>query len=191
VVSAVATGHKVAASIEAMLRTTGGKRMTEGTGYKNMKAQTSLRISLRSPPSSSAPRAISTATWHPRSASSIRYLVEELAEEEQRHFDLFSELRARPDLGASGQPDGRHPGQRPRFSDCIHLPELGENPTTRPCCSTPWVVSMPRWSNTARWQTPHPPGPIHDLFRYLADEETQHKAELEKVYYEIVHSGGV
>jgi len=35
------------------------------------------------------------------------------------------------------------------------------------------------------------PGPIRDLFAFLADEETQHKAELEKVYYEIVHSGGV
>mgnify|MGYP000396858299 FL=1 len=35
------------------------------------------------------------------------------------------------------------------------------------------------------------PGPIHDLFRFLADEETQHKAELEKLYYEVVHSGGV
>jgi rubrerythrin len=35
------------------------------------------------------------------------------------------------------------------------------------------------------------PGPIQDLFRYLANEETQHKGELEKVYYEVVHSGGV
>ena len=34
----------------------------------------------------------------PRVSKQIRYLVEELAEEEQRHFDLFSELRARPDL---------------------------------------------------------------------------------------------
>jgi rubrerythrin len=35
------------------------------------------------------------------------------------------------------------------------------------------------------------PGPIQDLFKFLAAEETQHKAELEKVYYEVVHSGGV
>jgi len=35
------------------------------------------------------------------------------------------------------------------------------------------------------------PGPIKDLFKFLADEETQHKAELEKLYYEVVHSGGV
>jgi rubrerythrin len=35
------------------------------------------------------------------------------------------------------------------------------------------------------------PGPIRDLFKFLADEETQHKNELEKIYYEVVHSGGV
>jgi rubrerythrin len=35
------------------------------------------------------------------------------------------------------------------------------------------------------------PGPIRELFLYLADEETQHKNELEKIYYEVVHSGGV
>jgi rubrerythrin len=35
------------------------------------------------------------------------------------------------------------------------------------------------------------PGPIQELFRFLANEETQHKAELEKLNYEIVHAGGV
>ena len=34
-------------------------------------------------------------------------------------------------------------------------------------------------------------GPIHDLFVYLANEETKHKNELERLYYEVVHSGGV
>jgi len=29
------------------------------------------------------------------------------------------------------------------------------------------------------------------LFQFLASEETKHKLELEKLYYEIVHSGGV
>lgn len=35
------------------------------------------------------------------------------------------------------------------------------------------------------------PGPVHDLFEYLANEETEHKRELEKIYYALVHSGGV
>ena len=54
----------------------------------------------------------------------------------------------------------------------------------------------PRVSKRIRWLVKElaettDPGPIRDLFAFLADEETQHKAELEKVYYEIVHSGGV
>jgi hypothetical protein len=35
------------------------------------------------------------------------------------------------------------------------------------------------------------PGAAHDLFEYLANEETEHMRELEKIYYELVHSGGV
>ncbi len=35
------------------------------------------------------------------------------------------------------------------------------------------------------------PGPIKDVFRFLANEETKHKNELEKLYYEVVHNGGV
>jgi rubrerythrin len=35
------------------------------------------------------------------------------------------------------------------------------------------------------------PGPIKDLFAYLANEEAKHKEELEKLYYETVHAGGV
>jgi len=29
-----------------------------------------------------------------------------------------------------------------------------------------------------------------DLFEYLANEETRHKRELEKTYYQLIHSGG-
>ena len=35
------------------------------------------------------------------------------------------------------------------------------------------------------------PGPAHDLFEYLANEEAGHKRELEKTCYELVHRGGV
>ena len=34
----------------------------------------------------------------PKVSKKIRYLVEELAEEEQQHYDLFSEMAARKDL---------------------------------------------------------------------------------------------
>jgi rubrerythrin len=34
-------------------------------------------------------------------------------------------------------------------------------------------------------------GPIRELFVYLANEETLHKNQLERLYYETVHRGGV
>jgi rubrerythrin len=36
-----------------------------------------------------------------------------------------------------------------------------------------------------------PPGPVAHPFRYQANEELEHKRELENMYCEIVRSGGV
>ena len=36
-----------------------------------------------------------------------------------------------------------------------------------------------------------PDGPLKTAFKFLANEEAQHKEELEKIYYQVVHSGGV
>jgi len=36
-----------------------------------------------------------------------------------------------------------------------------------------------------------PEGRLKDLFTFLANEEQEHKNELEALYYEIIHSGGV
>jgi hypothetical protein len=33
--------------------------------------------------------------------------------------------------------------------------------------------------------------PIRDLFNKFGNEDTQHRGELEKVYYSVVHSGSV
>ncbi len=127
----------------------------------------------------------------PRVSKKIRFLVDELAEEEQRHYDLFSNLRQRDDLEKVIQQLIEIPVSDKRFSDCIHLPELGDHPDDQ----TVLQYAMGR-EHTAMEQyrsltETAPPGPIKDLFTLLADEETQHKNELEKLYYEIVHSGGV
>jgi rubrerythrin len=34
------------------------------------------------------------------------------------------------------------------------------------------------------------PGEVKELFQWLADEEIEHKSELEKRYYALVHRGG-
>lgn len=165
--------------------------MPEGKGYKKLKAQSSLGDIL------------AVATEFERSArdfyadlagkvsKNIRYLVEELAEEEQRHFDLFTELRERPDLEQQIEQMVETPSSNGKFSDCIHLPELGEKPDDQAVLQYALGREHAAMEQYLSLAESSPPGPIRDLFRFLADEETEHKNELEKIYYEIVHSGGV
>jgi rubrerythrin len=127
----------------------------------------------------------------PKVSKQIRYLVEELAEEEQRHFDLFTELQSRPDIDDLVQQRIETPASDRRFSDCIHLPELGEKPDDQAVLQYALGREHAAMQQYRALADSTPSGPIRDLFNYLANEETQHKSELEKVYYEVVHSGGV
>jgi rubrerythrin len=127
----------------------------------------------------------------PRVSKNFRWLAEELAEEEQRHYDLFSEMSRRPDLEEQIKVLVDTPANDTRFSDCIHLPDLGEKPDDQSVLQYAMGrehIAMEHYRDLAASTEP---GPIKDLFVYLADEETKHKAELEKLYYETVHSGGV
>lgn len=127
----------------------------------------------------------------PQVSKRIRYLAEELAQEEQHHFELFSELRARGDIEQQLLEMIETPASDSKFSDAIQLPELGENPDDQEVLQFALgreQAAMEQYRSLAESTTP---GPIKDLFSFLADEETQHKKELEKLYYEVVHSGGV
>ena len=127
----------------------------------------------------------------PKVSKRIRWLVEDLAEEEQRHFDLFSELEAREDLQTQVQARIATPAADHKFSDCIHLPELGDNPDDQAVLQYALGREHAAMEQYRELSETTQPGPIRDLFAFLAAEETEHKAELEKLYYEIVHSGGV
>lgn len=165
--------------------------MSEGRGYQKLKAQTTIHDILEVATEFERTARDFYSALAPRVSKQLRYLVEELAEEEQRHYDLFSALRARPDIEDQVQQLIDTPASDRRFSDCVHLPELGEQPDDQA------VLQYALGREHAAMEQYHalaettPAGPIQDLFRYLADEETQHKNELEKRYYEIVHSGGV
>jgi rubrerythrin len=165
--------------------------MPEGKGYKKLKAQTSLADILAVATEFERTARDFYADLATRVSKNIRYLVEELAEEEQRHYDLFTELRERPDLEQQIETMVDTPASNGKFSDCIHLPVLGDKPDDQQ------VLQYALGREHAAMEQYHalaqssPPGPIRDLFRFLADEETEHKNELEKIYYEVVHSGGV
>jgi rubrerythrin len=127
----------------------------------------------------------------PKVSKQIRYLVEELAAEEEQHFELFTDIAARTDLDALMAQPIQRPESDHRFSDCIHTPDLGESPDDQSVLQYALQrehAAMEQYTALAKSSQP---GPIQGLFQYLANEETKHKNELEKRYYEIVHSGGV
>ncbi|MEJ2328461.1 MAG: ferritin family protein [Gammaproteobacteria bacterium] len=165
--------------------------MPEGRGYQRLKAQTSLEDILVVATEFERTARDFYAGLVPKVSKQIRYLVEELAREEQQHFDLFTELLARSDIAEQVKQSIKTPASDRRFSDCIHLPELGDHPDDQAVLQYALGREHAAMEQYRSLAESTPPGPIRDLFQYLADEETQHKNELEKRYYEIVHSGGV
>ncbi len=163
----------------------------QSNGYKQLQSRKSLAeildVAIRFERSA---RDFYTALT-PQVSKQIRCLVQELAQEEQRHCDLFTQLRARTDIEQQLREMVATPASDSRFSDAIQLPELGENPDDQEVLQYALgreQAAMEQYRSLAEATTP---GPIKDMFSFLADEETQHKTELEKLYYEVVHSGGI
>lgn len=126
----------------------------------------------------------------PKVSKRIRYLVEELAAEEEDHHRLFRNLAARDDLVQQIQAEVQRTANDSRFSDCIHLPELGDKPDDQAVLQYALGREHAAMLHYAELAETTPEGPIRDLFRYLASEETKHKLALEKLYYETIHRGG-
>ena len=131
------------------------------------------------------------ASLVPKVSKNLRYLVEELAEEEQHHFDLFSKLAENPDIEAQIHDSIQTPVEDNRFSDYIQLPDLGDSPDDQTVLQYAIGREDAAMKQYRELADSTEPGPAHDLFEFLANEETEHKRELEKTYYELVHSGGV
>ncbi|MDR3369552.1 ferritin family protein [Rhodoferax sp.] len=126
----------------------------------------------------------------PRVSKRIRYLVEEFAVEEQKHFDLLTALNARTDIAEQVKMQIQRPATDSKFSDSLHLPSLGDNPDDQAVLQYAMGREHIAMTHYTELGTTSPQGPIRELFQFLASEETTHKLELEKLYYEIVHRGG-
>ncbi|MCU7856251.1 MAG: rubrerythrin, partial [Candidatus Thiodiazotropha sp. (ex Lucinoma borealis)] len=114
-----------------------------------------------------------------------------LAEEEQHHFNLFNELKSRPDIEQLIQAMVDTPASDQRFSDAIHLPDLGEKPDDQAVLQFALGREHDAMEQYRSLAESTDEGPIKELFLFLANEETLHKNQLEKLYYETIHSGGV
>ena len=165
--------------------------MTEGVhGIDRLRGKTSLKEILEVATHFEASARDFYAALIPKVSQRIRYLVEELAAEEQAHFDLFSQLANRPDLAEQVKQEVQRTAADSKFSDCLHVPDLGDNPDDQAVLQYALGREHAAMSHYGELAETSPPGLIKDLFTYLASEETKHKLELEKIYYETVHRGG-
>jgi rubrerythrin len=71
------------------------------------------------------------------------------------------------------------------------VPDLGKNPDDQTVLQYALMREQAAMEQYTALAESTPSGPIQDLFQFLANEETKHKNELEAIYYEVVHSGGV
>ncbi len=131
------------------------------------------------------------AALAPKVSKRIRYLVEELVVEEQAHYDLFTKLANDPEVEKQIKQEISLPPSNKRFSDCIQLPDLGDNPDDQSILQYALGREQAAMDQYNALAESAPEGPLKDVFTFLAQEETEHKNELEKIYYEVVHSGGV
>ena len=165
--------------------------MTEGShGIEKLRSKTTLSEILEVATGFEASARDFYTDLIPKVSKRIRYLVEELAAEEQEHFDLFHALAQRNDLEQQVKLEIERTASDSQFSDCLHLPNLGENPDDQAVLQYAMGREHAAMSHYGELAETTPPGPIRELFQYLASEETKHKLELEKVYYETVHRGG-
>lgn len=121
----------------------------------------------------------------------LKGLVEELAEEESRHYQLFADLKARDDLQAQIAERIRTPANDHKFADFVKMPTLEEHPDDQSVIQYAMArehAAMEQYRDLAA-ETPE--GPIRDLFAWLSKEELEHKAELEKQYYQLVYATNV
>lgn len=127
----------------------------------------------------------------PKVSKSIRYIVEDLVQEEQAHIALFEGFLAQTRLQHDLDIEVETPASDRKFTDCVHVPDLGEHPddqTVLQYALKREQIAMEQYRALAEEA---PAGRLKDLFQFLANEEAEHKNELEMLYYEIVHSGGV
>lgn len=127
----------------------------------------------------------------PKVGKNLRYLLEDLVLEEQQHYELFSNLLNDPDVAEHIDKKITIPANNQYFSDCIQVTDLGDKPDDQMILQYALgreQAAMDQYNALAKTA---PEGVLRDAFTFLAQEETQHKKDLEKIYYDVVHSGGV
>ncbi len=162
----------------------------QGAAYEQIKSKKSLEEILE------VAMSFEKSAWEfyedliPKVSKKMRYIVEELAEEEKTHYEYFRALASNPDLEELIKTEIKTPVEDHKFSDYIHITDLGKTPSDQDILRYALCREDTAMKQYRELADSTEAGSIHDLFEFLANEETKHKCELEKLYYEIVHTGG-
>lgn len=116
-----------------------------------------------------------------RVSADIQPLVEELADEEQQHLNLFSSLAQNPEIVRLNQARLETPPGDAEFSTGVELPDPGESPDDRAVLEYALARERTAAAQYRALAKSAAPGPIRDLFEFLADEERKHVAALERI----------
>ena len=160
-------------------------------GYQKLKEKTTLGEILETASAFEQTAFNFYSALKDKVSNRFRPFVQELANEEQHHLTLFQSLSKHPALHDHIADLIQTPPSDHRFSDYIQLPELSDFPDEQDILRYAMgreEAAMEQYTSLAK-ETPA--GPIRDFFRFSTNEELEHKNELEKLYYEFVHSGGV
>jgi rubrerythrin len=163
----------------------------EGTGRGRLLRSTTIGEVLETAMSFERTARDFYAALKDRVSKPLRELVVELAEEEGRHYQLFQELAARPDVAAQVANRIAVPESDHRFSDYVHRPDLGEAPDDQAILQYAMGREHAAMEQYGALADEVPAGPIRDLLLYLSREELEHKKELEKRYYALVFPSAV
>ena len=120
----------------------------------------------------------------------LRWLVQSLAEEENLHAERLKALRSHSDLQKQLKERLIQMNVDPRFTDAIQTPSIDSFTDDQSILLYALSREQLALEQYGALADESQPGPVQDLFRWLSNEEVDHKAELEKRYYEMVHQGG-
>ncbi len=163
----------------------------ESSSYEKIRSMTTLKDVLEVATSFEQSARDFYTDLIPKVSKNFRWLAEELAKEEQGHYDLFTNLSRRDDIADAIQAKVERPATDGQFADAVMTPDLGERPDDQSVLQYAMGREHLAMTHYRALADTTEPGPIKDLFEFLANEEAKHKEELEKLYYETVHSGGV
>lgn len=136
----------------------------EGTGRERLENSTTIGEVLEVAMGFEATARDFYASLAGRVSKPLRGLVQELAEEEKRHYQLFSDLRERPDVQEKYQKRSNAPPTTIASPTTSSYPSWATTPTTNRSSNTPWGGNTQPWSSTAHWPNKRRPGRFKTCF---------------------------